>query len=75
MMFHEKLRRHGLPVPGSACKEPGSHYCNLTTSKKPEQTEKSTASLGLVKEGRTQSKVFSPRLDRQVHTGSQRVPV
>lgn len=57
------------------CQELGSHHCSLTNCKwKAEKAEKSKTLLGSIREGRTQGKPLSPRLARQVKTGSHISP-
>ena len=62
------------PISGSTHKEPGSHHFALTTSKKAEQTEKSTTLLRSIREGKTQGKPLPPTLERQENTGSHNLP-
>lgn len=67
MCFKKKRR---LPVPGSACKEPGSHRCPHN-KENAEQAEKSTSLLGATREVRGQGTLLPPRLERWANTGSR----
>lgn len=58
------MKKEGLPVLGSACKERGSHHCVLTISKKLNRLKNLQLILALW-ETEDPGQNDDPRLDRQ----------